>query len=87
MRLQRRPSVSDLRSILNSNLPTCVASVSSSVKWMRNILTQPSVRLWYHPRVMRRQKMGAHTGHTDKTEEQACWVRPESHAEVFPGLP
>lgn len=63
--------VSDLGSILNSNPPTCVASVSLSVKWMRNILTQPSVRLWYHPRVMRRQKMGAHTGHTDKTEEQA----------------
>lgn len=32
---------------------------------------QPSVKLWYHPTVMRRQKMGTHTGHTDKTEERA----------------
>lgn len=57
--------------LFSTPTPPRVASVSLSVKWMRNILPQPSVRLWYHPTAMRRQKMGTHTGHTDKTEEQA----------------
>lgn len=57
--------------------PTCTASVSLSVKWMKNILPQPSARLWYRSRNWRGagRRWGTHRDTQTKQKSRPSFVR------------